>query len=313
MEYPRRVASLPALVQTAGALIVSTRPKQWTKNLLIYLALFFTIEEAWSPQDIELVLRLAVRTALAFAIFSALSGAIYLVNDIFDLQRDRQHPIKRNRPIASGRLPITTAGVTALVLGTAGISAAFVLEGLFGVAALAYVATMVAYTLVLKRVVLLDVFAISAGFVVRAVAGAAVIQVPISPWLYICTGVGALFIALAKRRSELAQAGQSAATQRETLRWYSQALLDQFITVIATSVVMAYSLYTFTAANLPENHSMMLTIPFVVYGLFRYMHLVHAKNLGENPEDIVISDVPLIVSIVLWLATSAAILITFRG
>ena len=158
-----------------------------------------------------------------------------------------------------------------------------------------------------------DVFAISAGFVFRAVAGAAVLQVPISPWLYICTGLGALFIALSKRRCELTLAGDAAASRRDTLDWYTQSLLDQLIAVVATSVVLTYGLYTFTAENLPDNHSMMVTIPFVVYAIFRYMYLVHTRHLGENPEDIVLTDVPLMITIVLWLATAAAILVVYRG
>ena len=161
-----------------------------------------------------------------------------------------------------------------------GLGSAFVLEPLFGVTAAAYAATMVVYTFLLKRLILLDVFAISAGFVFRAVAGAAVLQVPISPWLYICTGLGALFIALSKRRCELTLAGDAAASQRETLDWYTHSLLDQLIAVVATSVVLTYGLYTFTAENLPDNHSMMLTIPFVVYAIFRYMYLVHTRHLG---------------------------------
>ena len=172
---------------------------------------------------------------------------------------------------------------------------------------------MMVYTTALKRLILLDVFAISAGFVLRAVAGAAVLQVPISPWLYICTGLGALFIALAKRRSELVSAGEHAGSQRDTLEWYTPSLLDQLMVVVATSVMLTYSLYSFTAGSLPENHAMMFTIPFVVYGVFRYLYLVHVKNLGESPEDILITDLPLIATIVLWLATAATILVIFRG
>ncbi len=198
------------------------------------------------------------------------------------------------------------------MLVAGGIGSAFVLEPLFGVTSVAYAGTMVSYTFLLKRLILIDVFAISAGFVLRAVAGATVLQVPISPWLYICTGLGALFIALSKRRSELAVAGDAAAGQRDTLHWYTQSLLDQLITVVATSVVLAYSLYTFTAENLPDNHSMMLTIPFVVYAIFRYMYLVHSRHLGENPEDIIITDVPLIATVLAWLATAGTILVIYR-
>lgn len=296
-----------------GALVRATRPKQWIKNLLIYLAFFFTVNETWDIRDSGEMLSLLGKTTLAFLIFSALSGGVYLLNDIFDMAKDRQHPKKRLRPIASGRLPVGIAWSAATFLTLVGLGSAFVLELHFGGVALAYVATMVAYTLVLKALVLLDVFAISAGFVLRAVAGAAVLEVPISPWLYICTGLGALFIALAKRRSELAVAGAGAGNQRGTLERYSLDLLNQFITVVATSIVLTYSLYTFTAPNLPDNHTMMLTIPFVVYGLFRYMYLVHMENLGESPEDIVITDLPLITAIVGWVVAAAAILVLFRA
>ena len=185
------------------------------------------------------------------------------------------------------------------------------LEPDFGWVSSGYLLLMLTYSTMLKRLAVLDVLTISAGFVLRSVAGAAVLQVPISPWLYICTGLGALFIALAKRRSELARAGERAPSQRDTLEWYTTGLLDQLTAVVATSVVIAYSFYTFTAPNLPDNHIMMLTIPFVVYGLFRYMFLVHTHNMGENPEDILITDVPLIACIALWLVTAAAVLIVW--
>ena len=313
MESVTGASIVPVLVNLAAALVRTVRPRQWTKNLIIYLALFFTINEAWDPHDLGELLSLATRTTLAFMVFCALSGAVYLINDIVDIERDRQHPRKRLRPIAAGQLPVPLAWSAGFVLAGVGLVSAFLLEPLFGGVSVAYVATMVAYSLFLKELILLDVFAISAGFVLRAVAGAAVLTLPISPWLYICTGLGALFLALAKRRGELAQAGDDAGTQRGTLEIYTGELLNQFIGVVATSVMIAYSLYTFTAPNLPENQSMMLTIPFVTYGLFRYMYLVHRKGLGENPEEIVLTDVPLIATIVLWLATAAAVLVVFGG
>ena len=314
MEQSRSTsAGVAIFFDLSWALIRAARPKQWTKNLLVFLALFFTVNEAWDPQALGTVTSLLGRTTLAFVVFSVLSGAIYLVNDLFDIESDRRHPKKRFRPIASGRLPTSVAWAAAAVLGPAAVASAFLLEPPFGVVTLVYAATMVTYTLVLKRLMLLDVFAISAGFVLRVVAGATVLEVPISPWLYICTALGALFIALAKRRSELASMGEHAAGLRDTLEWYTLGLLDQFLVTVATSVVVAYTLYTFTASNLPDNHAMMFTIPFVVYGLLRYMFLVHTKNMGENPEDILITDWPLLVCIVLWLLTAASILVVFRG
>ena len=312
MEYSGKASYAVGLVSTGRGLVQATRPKQWTKNLLVFMALFFTINEAWDASDLGEMLPLLAKTTLGFLIFCALSGAVYLANDVVDARRDRLHPTKRFRPIASGQLAVSTSLTTAAVLAAAGVASAFLVEPLFGGVATSYLATMTAYTLVLKQLIVLDVFAISAGFVLRTVAGAAVIQVPISPWLYLCTGLGALFIALAKRRCELASAGDRAASQRSTLEWYTQGLLDQLIAVVATSVVIAYSFYTFTAQNLPDNHTMMLTIPFVVYGVFRYTYLMRVKNAAESPEDVLTSDVPLIVTIVSWLATAATVLVMFR-
>ncbi|MCI0440119.1 MAG: decaprenyl-phosphate phosphoribosyltransferase [Chloroflexi bacterium] len=313
MEFSRKAYSPIGLAAMSWALLVAARPKQWTKNLIVYLAFFFTVNEAWDPPDLGAMLSLFGKSSLAFVIFCALTSAVYLINDVFDIEKDRAHPRKRFRPIASGALPIPVARSAAAALLAAGLSAAFLFEPVFGVVSFAYVAAMVAYTLLLKRLILVDVFVISGGFVLRAVAGATVLDVPISPWLYICTGLGALFLALAKRRSELALAGDKAANQRETLEQYTIELLDQYITIVATAVALAYSLYTFTAPNLPDNNAMMLTIPFVVYGLFRYMFLVHKKGRGEAPEDILTSDKPLIISIILWVASVAVILGVFRG
>ena len=313
MEYStRHSSSLQGLARLAGALVVGSRPKQWTKNLLIFLALFFTIGEAWSPNEVRDAWPLFAKATLAVVLFSAVSSAVYLINDIFDADKDRLHPSKRSRPVASGQLSVTVARNVAIFLMAAGLTAAFVLEPRFGFTTLIYVAVMMAYTSFLKRVILLDVFAITLGFVLRAAAGAAVIDVPISPWLYTCTGLGALFIALAKRRSELAAAGESAPAQRDTLGWYTRSFLDQLIVIATTSVLLTYSFYTFTAPNLPENHAMMLTIPFVAYGLARYLYLVHTQDLGETPEDLILTDLPLISSIVLWLAAAASILVIYR-
>jgi len=313
MDTSKNHSAAPGLLSMSRALARSTRPKQWTKNLIIFFALFFTANEQWELGEPGVAFSMLGKTALAFGLFSALSGAVYLVNDIFDIEVDRRHPKKRHRPIASGELPIPAGWVGAAVLMVLSVSLSFALEQHFGWVALGYLVLMLAYSLVLKRLVLLDVFAISGGFVMRAVAGASVLQVPISPWLYICTGLGALLIALSKRRSELAVSGDDAGRQRHTLDRYTTSLLDQFIAIVAPSTLLAYTMYTFTAPNLPENHAMMLTIPFVVYGLFRYMFLVHVRDLGESPEDILITDFPIAVSIVLWLATAATILLVFRG
>jgi 4-hydroxybenzoate polyprenyltransferase len=310
MENPKQISNdkRPVIV-SLRAILVASRPKQWTKNVLLYFVLFFTAGDVWVLNDTASFLSLFGKATTGFVLFSLVSSSQYLINDILDAERDRKHADKRHRPVASGDLSSAFALTGAVVLGTAGITSAFIVEIAFGWVATVYLAISLAYSLVLKQIVLIDVFAISAGFVLRAVAGAAVLQVPVSPWLYICTGLGALFLGLSKRRSELVNAGETAGSQREALYQYSVPLLDQLIGVVATATPLSYILYTFTAPNLPDNDAMMLTAPFVVYGVFRYLFLVYAKNIGESPEDVVITDGPLIVSIALWLATSATVLL----
>ena len=194
----------------------------------------------------------------------------------------------------------------------AGLASAFALDLQLGIVIAIYILVQAAYSARLKNVALLDVFSVASGFVLRVLGGAVVIGVPISPWLYICAGLGSLFIALAKRRSELAHAGDAAGDQRGILHTYTVGMLDQMIGIVATSAVVAYALYTFTAANLPDNHSMMLTLPFVVYGVFRYIYLVHTRNIAESPEEILIGDTPMILAVILWLTTGAAILLLYR-
>ncbi len=303
---------MPRTLGTVKALVLSTRPKQWTKNAIIYFAFLFTIQQAWDPQDLNAVASLFGKTTLAFVLFSMITGAVYLFNDIIDVERDRQHPKKRLRPLASGQISVPLAAGSSMLLMVAALTLSFLLEPTFGVVSLVYLAVMVAYTLLLKRIALLDVMSISTGFVLRAAAGAVVIDVPISPWLYICTGLGALLIALGKRRNELQLSGDNSQSQREVLNDYNAHLLDQLIAVVTPSTLVAYILYTFTAENLPSNHAMMLTIPFVVYGLFRYLYLIHRKNLGEAPEEILLTDKPIILDILLWLATAAAVLVAFQ-
>ena len=297
----------------AKALLVSMRPRQWYKNLIMYLAFFFTIDEAWSPSaDIAAGLGLFGVITLAFLLFSALTGAVYLVNDILDAESDRLHPRKRHRPVASGRLPVTAAWAFAAVLAVIGLGGAFALEPVFCVISGVYVLANVAYSLALKHIVLVDVFVISGGMVLRAVAGAAIMQVPISPWLYLCTALAALLLALIKRRSQLVSAGEDAASQRPSLSLYTVESLDRLIVITATASLIGYSLYTFTAPNLPANDAMMLTIPFVAFGLFRYIMLSGSVDAGENPEDLLMGDKPLIATALLWLGSAAVILALFR-
>lgn len=295
-----------------SAVVVGMRPKQWTKNLLIFFALLFTVGEGWTPGDPGGAAPLILDAVLAFLLFSALSGAIYLVNDVVDADRDRAHPKKRFRPVASGRLPQSLALGIAGSVGATALALAFVLETDLGLVMLGYAALMIAYSLLLKRVMILDALTIGTGFVLRAVAGAAVLQVPISPWLYICTGLGAMVIALGKRRSELVTAGEGAPGQRDALRGYSLRLIDRLSFAVVPATLLAYTLYVFTASNLPDNYTMAITIPFVAYGLMRYVYLVNIRGLGESPEDLLISDSHLVVTVALWLSASTLVLAFFR-
>ena len=290
----------------------SVRPRQWTKSLAVFLPLFFSVNEAWALDDPQTALLFGIKAIGAAVVFSLVSGAIYLINDLADRERDRAHPTKRNRPIASGALSPRLAAAAAVILTLAGLASAFALDPQLGIVIAIYILVQAAYSARLKNVALLDVFSVASGFVLRVLGGAVVIGVPMSPWLYICAGLGSLFIALAKRRSELARAGSSAGDQRGILGAYTLGMLDQMIGVVATSAVVSYALYTFTADNLPDNHSMMLTLPFVVYGVFRYIYLVHTRDIAESPEEILIGDLPMILAVILWLATGATILLIYR-
>ena len=305
-NLPRRVA------RTCVAILRGMRPRQWVKNLLVFLPLFFTLNEAWSLDDLPAALGMVASAAFALLLFCALSGGIYLFNDALDVDRDRAHPVKRRRPVASGAVSPPFALAFGLALAFACLYPAFLVGARFGAVVLAYVVIQIAYSLGLKRAPLLDVFSVASGFVLRVVAGAAVVGLPISPWLYLCTGLAALFVAVSKRRSELARAGESASEQRDALGAYTLPMLDQLTAVVATSALVSYALYTFTAPNLPANHSMMLTIPFVVYGMFRYIQLVHTRDAGESPEIVVMTDPPMIAAIGFWLATAGAALLLGR-
>lgn len=280
------------------------RPKQWTKNLFIFAALLF---------DLKLFdLTYAVRTVLAFVLFCVLSGSVYLINDLTDIEKDRQHPVKRNRPLASGKLKRSWAVTAAVLVPPITLSLCFLLQPLFGLIALAYFVIQLLYSFGLKNVVILDVLIIAAGFVLRVAAGAAVAEAQrFSPWIYVCITLLALFLALGKRRNELTLLDANALEHRKVLQEYSPELLDEMIALVTSSTVIAYSLYTFSAENLPANKAMMLTIPFVLYSIFRYLYLIHEKKLGGSPEEILIRDAPFIVSNLCWGAIVVLILYAF--
>lgn len=289
------------------ALWVSLRPQQWTKNLIVFAALALSkhLFEA-GP---------FTRSVFAFVVFCALSGTVYLLNDVADIERDRLHPIKRLRPIASGALASRSAAVIALVLAAASIAGSLLLGIPFASCAVAYLVLNLLYSFHLKDTVILDVLSISLGFVIRAVAGAVVIGVLISDWLLVCTLLLALFLALAKRRHELVTLSDQAVGHRRILAEYSPYLLDQMISVVTASCLTAYAFYTMAPETVAKYRTDRLswTIPFVLYGIFRYLYLVHQKEQGGSPTDILATDRPLLLNVFLWAAAIVAIVYTASG
>jgi 4-hydroxybenzoate polyprenyltransferase len=319
-----------ARIPSIGAIIREARPKQMIKNGLVLVPLFFTVNIWYSADDYSGMIDIVGRAFAALGIFVLLSAAVYFINDAIDADKDRAHPRKRYRPIAAGRISIPWAVGIALVMIAGGMIAAFTASTPLAITAAAYVTTNIAYSWWLKNIVILDVMTVASGFVLRAIAGAIAIDhaiiikglesfeldLTISPWLYVVTALGALFLALAKRRNELYNAGDDSASQRSILGEYTLPLLDNLINVVATATLIAYTLYTFstgtTEANVPSNNSMMLTIPFVMYGVFRYLYLVHVKGVGEAPEEILVRDKPLLLNIFLWLITGSSVLMWTR-
>lgn len=292
---------------TVWHLLRALRPKQWPKNLLLYGSFLFNLNKLWQPLSPQMWGYLKLAT-LGFVAFTALSSGVYLLNDLKDIEQDRQHPQKRKRPLASGQLAASLATVVAALLLFGSLAGSLWLNTLFAASLGIYLLLQVLYTLWWKHVVILDVFVIAAGFVLRAIAGALVIHSWISPWLLIVTFLGALFLGLCKRRHELLLLDRDAGSHRKILLEYTPQLLDQMIGITTASTIMAYSLYTFTADGLPRSHAMMLTIPQVMYGMFRYLYLTYRHDQGGSPEEILLRDRPTRLAIVLWLATVALVL-----
>jgi 4-hydroxybenzoate polyprenyltransferase len=276
-----------------GAMLRTMRPKQWVKNAVIYAALVFDRQLT----DLNAILR----TTAGFVIFCLLSGIVYIINDIIDVEADKIHPDKKKRPIASGDLPINAAWAAVVLLLLLVLPLSYLLSAWFFIVALVYFLLNLAYSKWLKHVPLIDVLSIAAFFVLRVAAGVMLVGVArFSPWLYVVTTLGALYIGFGKRRAELALLADEAQNHRRVLDGYTIPLLDQYITIVSATTIIAYSLYTFSAENLPDNHFMMLTIPFVIYGVFRYLYLIKIKQTGGSPEDVLFSDAPLLVTILLW-------------
>jgi 4-hydroxybenzoate polyprenyltransferase len=295
-----------------AALLESLRPRQWTKNLLLFAGVLFA-QRLDDP-------RLLVRAAGGFLAFSLLAGTAYLLNDLRDVESDRRHPRKRSRPIASGRLPEAAAWGSLPVLLLATVLLSIWLGPGFCVAAASYLVINLAYTYGLKHQVLLDVFAIAVGFVLRAIAGVELLRptspaIEISPWLLVCTFFGALFLALSKRQRELANAGDGATAQRAVLERYSPELLDGLLLVSAAASLMAYALYTIWPGTVAKfgTEAMLYTVPFVTYGIFRYLYLVRASDQSEDPSMVLLTDRPLGLCVLGYVATVIAILYSNGG
>jgi 4-hydroxybenzoate polyprenyltransferase len=269
------------------------RPRQWAKNVLLFTALVF---------DRQLdILNPLLHTLAGFILFCLTASTVYIINDLADLEADRQHPDKRKRPLASGQLSVTTARWAAGLIIVIVFPLAYLLSPGFALLLLTYFLLNIAYSNWLKHIPLLDVFVLASFYVLRVVSGVTLIQVErFSPWLYVVTTLFALYIGFGKRRAELTLLAEGANTHRRVLQGYTIPLLDQFITIVSATTVVAYSLYTFSAPNLPTNHTMMLTIPFALYGIFRYLYLIQMKNSGGAPEDVLFTDRPLQIAIMLW-------------
>lgn len=279
--------------KTLQALLISMRPKQWMKNILIFTALVF--------DEKLLDLQAFLVTFAGFILFSLVSSTVYLLNDITDVEADRQHPKKKNRPIASGDLKVSTARWAVIFLLLIIIPLAYLLSPSFCLILLLYLVLNLSYSRWLKHIVIIDVFVLASFYVIRVVAGLTLIEVSrFSPWLYVVTTLLALYIGLGKRRAELTLLSDGAQSHRKVLDGYSLPLLDQYITIVSATTVVAYSLYTFSAPNLPSNHAMMLTIPFAIYGILRYLYLIQTNQGGGAPEEELLSDRPLQVTILLW-------------
>jgi len=283
-------------------IIKNLRIQQWIKNLFVFAPLIFSQNVFNLP--------LLVKTAFAFVLFCILSGAAYIMNDIHDLEEDKLHPVKSKRPLASGRLKTTHAFFACILLVLLGLVGAYFFHIHFFIALLIYFILQIAYSSWLKHVVIIDVFLVATGYLIRVIAGGLVIGVQLSPWLVICTFLIALFLALSKRRHELLLLDEGAEAHRPILKEYTPLLLDQMIAVVTASTVISYCLYTISSETVAKfgTKNLLFTIPFVLYGIFRYLYLVHKKDEGGSPEALIIKDKPLLVDLFLWIATAVLIL-----
>jgi 4-hydroxybenzoate polyprenyltransferase len=286
-------------------ILKSMRPRQWPKNIFIFGALVFDRQ--------FFVLEPLLRTVAGFFLLCLASGVVYLVNDIVDRKQDQQHPSKRRRPLASGALPVGVAAAAAALLAPIAVVLSYLLAPGFSILIASYLLLNLAYSFLLKHIPILDALTVATCYVQRVAGGVLLISVErFSPWLYVCTVLLALYISFGKRRAELTLLANGAANHRKVLDGYTIPLLDSYIHIVSAATIVAYSLYTFSAVNLPKNDAMMLTIPFVVYGIFRYLYLVQVENIGGAPEEIVLTDHPLQATVVLWGVFAMAIMYLWK-
>ncbi len=276
-----------------SGLIKTMRPKQWFKNVFVFAPLIFDEKLNQLPY--------VARTAAGFVLLCLMSGTVYIINDLADIEQDRNHPKKRNRPLASGRVSLGAARMAAVGIPLVTLPLGFLLEPGLGAILAGYLVVQIGYSFWLKNKVIVDVMIVASGFLLRVAAGVPLVEAErFSPWLYVCMTLLALLIGFGKRRHELVLLKGEAAGHRQALQHYNLPLLDHIISIVTASTLVAYALYTFSAPNLPPNHTMMLTIPFVLYGIFRYLYLIHVEGLGGAPEEIVFSDRALQAAILLW-------------
>jgi 4-hydroxybenzoate polyprenyltransferase len=312
MGTPDKVVKGAGNTILSGRLVAhvnALRPKQWIKNGLIFLPLLFAINEAWSLDDLTAIPELLLRLVFLFVAFCAVASGVYLLNDLMDREADRRHPTKQYRPIASGKVTIPAAITLMLLLGLSGLIVMAWIHPILAGIGLLYVFINVGYSLGAKTVVLVDVIMVASGYVIRAGAGAVAVGVEPSPWLYVVTAAGALFIVLGRRYAEVRLAGEEAVQQRPVLRNYAGPFISHLISVSATTALVSYTLYTVEAENLPTNQTMLVTVPLVAFGLFRYLYLLNISQEAESPEQLISRDVPLLVSTLCWIAASALVLL----
>ena len=304
MEIVQQIHVLAIKLHENGLkqILISMRPKQWTKNAILFAALIFS-RNLFHTQSFLSVVE-------AFILFTLISGSVYIFNDLIDIAKDRCHPKKSQRPLASGKLNPTNAVIASVLIGFTSLVFSFFLNIRFGMVVLSYLILQLAYSFSLKHVIILDVFSVAAGFVLRVLAGAVVIDVPVSTWLVVCTMLLALFLSFCKRRHELINLEAEAVNHRKSLKEYSPYLLDQMIAVVTASTLISYALYTMSTETVKKfgTTNLKYTIPLVLFGIFRYLYLIHQKGEGGNPDSIILKDKPMILNICIYAILCALII-----